>query len=291
MDEMSGWERGSSGARDGAGIGEELRRAREELGLSLEDVERATKIRRRYLEGIEREDYGVMPAPVYVRGFVRTYADHLGLDGEEYARRMREYQAAHQGEGEDDPILSGEVSVERDAPPLVSSEGIREAERGRRFSGTSVALPIFAVVLLFAVVAAFYYIGKASYSPGASGGQGGGGAAHPAKQQQNASRSGQGGKQPAGGSSGEVTTRALEARLDVSGGPSWLEIKSDGKVVFVQTVEPGFSRTFTARHEISITSGNAGAVKVRINGQNYGALGEMGQVLTRTFTLKQAGSS
>ncbi|WP_273845626.1 helix-turn-helix domain-containing protein [Rubrobacter calidifluminis] len=290
---MSGRERGSFEARDGVGIGEELRRAREERGLMLEDVERATKIRRRYLEGIEREDYGVMPAPVYVRGFVRTYADYLGLDGEEYARRMREYQATHLEEGvEEERVLGGEDFAGGDygsPPPLVSSGGIREAERRRRFSGSSIALPIFAVVLLFVIVAAFYYLGRV-YSPGVSANNhGGADKVHPAAGERQVQHSEHGKGHPAGGN--QKTTRSLEARLDVSGGPSWLEVRSDGEVVFVRTVEPGFSKTFTAKHEISITSGNAGAVRVRINGQNYGTLGDMGEVLTRTFTLKQAGSS
>jgi hypothetical protein len=168
----------------------------------------------------------------------------------------------------------------------------------RRFSGTSLAMPILAVILLFAVVAAFYYIGQ-FYSPGSSqGGQAQNNRPAAQQHQQHAAKNGAPspsgkGKAAGGGSRHEQTrrTNTLKARLTVDGGPSWLEIKTDGNVVFVQTAEPGFSKTFTAKHEISITSGNAGAVKVRINGQDYGTLGDMGQVMTRTFTLKQAKSS
>ena len=62
------------------GIGRSLRRAREERGLTLQQVEQRTKIRTRYLLGLEREDFGVLPT-VYVLGSLKTYADHLGLDG------------------------------------------------------------------------------------------------------------------------------------------------------------------------------------------------------------------
>ena len=68
------------------GLGEGLRRARMELGMTLEDVEAATKIRRPYLEALEAEDFSVFAAPVYGKGFLRSYAIFLGLDAEEVVR-------------------------------------------------------------------------------------------------------------------------------------------------------------------------------------------------------------
>ncbi len=63
-----------------AGLGDTLREARQRLGLTLSEVESATRIRRRYLEALEVEDFDALPAPVYVKGFLRTYARYLGLD-------------------------------------------------------------------------------------------------------------------------------------------------------------------------------------------------------------------
>lgn len=63
------------------GIGRSLQEAREERGLTLRQVEERTKVRARYLQDLERENFGVLPA-VYVLGSLKTYADHLGLDGE-----------------------------------------------------------------------------------------------------------------------------------------------------------------------------------------------------------------
>ena len=65
------------------GFGEILREARERRGLSLDEVEWATKIRRQYLEALEKEDYTQLPAPVFGRGFLRKYAHYLGLNVEE----------------------------------------------------------------------------------------------------------------------------------------------------------------------------------------------------------------
>ncbi len=62
------------------GIGERLIQAREERGLNLEDAERDTRISRRYLQALEDERFDIIPAPVYARGFLRSYSQYLGLD-------------------------------------------------------------------------------------------------------------------------------------------------------------------------------------------------------------------
>ena len=64
----------------GLGIGERLIEAREERGLTLEDAERDTRISRRYLQALEDEAFDIIPAPVYARGFLRSYSQYLGLE-------------------------------------------------------------------------------------------------------------------------------------------------------------------------------------------------------------------
>jgi len=61
-------------------LGETLQRARLARGVTLEEAERTTRISRRYLEALENEKFGLLPAPVYARGFLRTYARYLGLE-------------------------------------------------------------------------------------------------------------------------------------------------------------------------------------------------------------------
>jgi cytoskeleton protein RodZ len=63
-------------------LGETLRQARLDKGVSLSDAARDTRIRRAYLEALEAEDVAQLPAPVYTRGFLRTYADYLGLNSQ-----------------------------------------------------------------------------------------------------------------------------------------------------------------------------------------------------------------
>jgi len=61
-------------------LGETLRRARQSKGNTIEDAERVTRIPRKYLEALEQENFSILPAPVYARGFLRSYAGYLGLD-------------------------------------------------------------------------------------------------------------------------------------------------------------------------------------------------------------------
>ena len=63
-------------------IGSTLRETRIRRKIDLSEVEAATKIRARYLRAIENEEWEVLPGGAYVRAFIRTYANYLGLDGE-----------------------------------------------------------------------------------------------------------------------------------------------------------------------------------------------------------------
>jgi cytoskeletal protein RodZ len=65
-------------------IGNSLREARLRQGLDLARAEDETKIRAKYLQALEDERFDVLPGDTYVKGFLRTYADHLGLDGQLY---------------------------------------------------------------------------------------------------------------------------------------------------------------------------------------------------------------
>ncbi|HEX6072597.1 MAG TPA: RodZ domain-containing protein [Sphingomicrobium sp.] len=71
-------------------VGERLRSAREEKGLSLEDIAAQTRIPRRHLESIESADWDHLPAPTYTVGFAKSYAGAVGLDRTEIGDQLRE---------------------------------------------------------------------------------------------------------------------------------------------------------------------------------------------------------
>jgi hypothetical protein len=79
-------------------IGNSLHEARVRQGVGLPTAESATKIRAKYLKALEEEQFELLPAPTYVRGFLRTYAEYLGLDGQLYVDEFNSRFVA----GEDD---------------------------------------------------------------------------------------------------------------------------------------------------------------------------------------------
>jgi transcriptional regulator with XRE-family HTH domain len=91
----------SQGVEVSSPLGETLRRARLSKNVTFEDAERVTRIRREYLEALEREDFTKLPAPVYARGFLRSYAGYLGLDPGEL---MPFFPVGHVEEPQLDPL-------------------------------------------------------------------------------------------------------------------------------------------------------------------------------------------
>ena len=95
-------------------LGSLLTRAREARGLTLEDAERDTRISRRYLQALEAEQFEVIPAPVYARGFLRSYSQYLGIDPQEALSMFpREDDAEYQRAAD---VNSGPVRASRETP-------------------------------------------------------------------------------------------------------------------------------------------------------------------------------
>lgn len=76
------------------GVGNKLREARTRRKLTLQEVEAATRIRARYLQAIESEDWDQLPGDTYARAFIRTYGSLLGLDGDRLAEEQRRRRGA-----------------------------------------------------------------------------------------------------------------------------------------------------------------------------------------------------
>lgn len=87
-------------------IGSVFREARNRRKIDLSEVEAATRIRVRYLRAIENEEWDVLPGGVYTRGFIRTYATFLGLDGERLAEDYRKSVEGGQRGAASEPVAA-----------------------------------------------------------------------------------------------------------------------------------------------------------------------------------------
>jgi cytoskeleton protein RodZ len=292
------------GASNGeAKIGRILEQKRKEKGLSLEEVEQATKIRKRYLDGLEREDYAVLPAGVYAQGFLKTYANFLGLDGEELSRQLKSRRKRRRERG----INYNSGSENGFEEPLIAPSGLQGTEK-RRFPTSAIVTLVVAVLVLAVVIGALYFVGRgveASRS-GEDNPSPPQPAENPPKQDQEKVASKQEAKeagaqeneaaeskQDAGNAGTEGAQQSappdtLRISIKVAERPSWLLIRTDGTPVYEQIAEPGFSKTFEADRRLYIRGGDAGAVSMEINGQDAGTLGEPYNIGEKNFTLKNA---
>lgn len=282
--------------RDGGlEIGPALEKARRQHGLSLEEVEQATKIRKRYLQGLENDDYGVLPDAVYVQGFVKTYANYLGLDGEQLAEELRSRRQPRR-ERHANNVRAGKGGFDK---PLINPAGLAGAEK-RRISVRAVLGLLASVLLIVLVIGALYYIGRGSLVPESGGNEpaprsdrgsqnpGGSGNEKPTAASDNSPEDPNDSKQRAAAPETEkaaapASLEGVEVAVTIEGSPAWISVLSDGTVVYEQIAEPGFTDTFEADDNLSISTGNAGAVSLTVNGEDEGTMGEAGEVVSREF--------
>lgn len=133
----------NSESGEGMRIGEVLKRSRTRQGIEIAEVEERTKIRTKYLRALESEDWEVLPSPAYARGFLRTYAQVLGLDDDavidEFRRQVESGSPEGQAYGVAEPLLEGRRR------PLGS-------EPSRRGTGALVAIGLVGALIVLGVV-------------------------------------------------------------------------------------------------------------------------------------------
>jgi cytoskeleton protein RodZ len=116
-------------------IGNSLREARARRQIPIGQAEQATKIRGKYLRALEEERFDLLPSETYVKGFLRTYADYLGLDGQLY---VDEYNSR--------------FSIDDEWGRRRRSRGATESRQERRVQANVVLIALGAIAVLTVVV-------------------------------------------------------------------------------------------------------------------------------------------
>lgn len=250
------------------GIGETLRRAREDLGLTIEEAAEKTRIRSRYLEALEMENFDGLPDDVYVKGFIRSYARLLGLDPKPLVSRYNEQYS-------------------RNEPELLESPPVKAQKRGRAGKRSHFLFFLAAGIILAA--AGTYAFRGALFPPETPG---------PAPVVENKAphiSSGQSGvnPQPPPGPESPVQPdpqqKGVNLVLNVVRESCWMRVVVDGEVKFTGELTANQSRSFSGKERIEVKLGNAGAVRVLLNGRDLGYLGERGEVVDREFSAFNEG--
>jgi len=234
-------------------LGEYLKREREIRGITLEDISRVTKINLRMLKALEENEYTVLSAPLFVKGFIRAYCRFVGLDGDDAVLRYEQCLKAQEEE---------KVKIEalKDTPPL------------SRF----LYVMIISVFLVFILALGIYTLFKGISNP----------AGHEEVVLVDSSESMTKPVLKGFNSGSEVSDRPLTQKgdeplhLDITARElTWIQIAIDNGRPFEVLLKEGERVTWEAKEGFSLSIGNAGGVEVTFNGKPVGRLGETGQVV------------
>ncbi len=226
-----------------------LRAARQEKGISLREVEEATKIRLRYLDALEKGEYDQLPGRVYAIGFVRNYARYLGLDERALIQQFKQEYPA-----DEDNYQVAETSL---APAGLATG------KWRRW-----LLILVVLVVLGGINWLYNYRQPSLNQPPPS----------PPPANEPAPVNPPPAAQPPPATP-PPRAEGVEVRVKASG-DCWVGVTIDGKSDFNGTLQFGADRVFQGKEKVTITLGSAGNVEVTVNGQVQPALGRVGEVVT-----------
>lgn len=289
-------------------LGQLLRQAREEKGISLEEVEKATRIRQRYLVALEEGDYGQLPTPGHIQGFLRNYAGHIGLD-------WKEVQDLYAKEAAGQPISD---------PGIFHPKDIVLAPRKPLFKADLILALV--ILLVIGVIGGwlFWQYGRPLLNgrfvtrptpepttteivvakPSATATHGAP-SATPMSVAATSTR-----EKPTATSTPLPPTPTLDAPLLIATPTppptstpvptlkptegvvlqvkvverTWLQVTVDNEEMPGELLEADQERKWEAKQAIHLICGNAGGVMVTVNGVEMGSLGERAQVVEKTWT-------
>ncbi|MEP7131549.1 MAG: RodZ domain-containing protein [Acidobacteriota bacterium] len=265
-------------------FGEELRRERQIREISIEEISSATKISVRLLTALEEGNLQRLPAPAFTRGFIRAYALHLGIDPEE---KVNAY-------------LSDLAGGPREAASPKKARPRSRFFRGRRGSASLMVGSVAAILLVLGFIAspqrrdrsvaatvaaprsepvAFKNVDVSNEpTPFIQNRMDATAAKAPAAPV----------AEPASLSTDPAATRGITLTLEFSA-DSWAKVDADGKTILNGMVHRGETRRLLAQEGFRLTLGNAGGVRVSVDGRALEPLGVAGEVV-RDLPLPAASS-
>jgi helix-turn-helix protein/uncharacterized protein DUF4115 len=210
-------------------IGSSLREARLRQNLDFPELEERTKIRPKYLRALEDERFDILPAPTYVRGFLRSYAEALGLDGQPF---VDEYNSRFTVGEDDAPLRARRAPVPR-------------RDRGPRESRMAAAALVAIAIATALVIAAWRFGGPESQKvPGLA-------------------------TQGAGTTTQSSNVKGkVHMVVRAADGGSWMEVRTAtpaGKLLYSGTLEQGQRKSFDGR-SLQLALAEPDNVVVRVNG-------------------------
>jgi cytoskeleton protein RodZ len=287
-------------------FGDKLKREREMRGITLDEIAESTKIARRHLEAIEKENFDALPGRVFIKGFIRSYARFIGIDEEQAVADYAE--------------LFKEEPVEAEKFPLEIHE-----QPDRELNPKRSHLPLIGAVVALVLVMASYTVWRSKHraleteSVSAS-------TAVPAQSASPAAIEQSSPQQTASAAPAPVAARQVQvasasvaapAHIDMSASvpvrtspkdrdaqpqekpvspqktffvvikakeDAWVSIVADGRRVIHGVLKADKQRLIRAGKQVIVTTANAGGIDLSFNGRPMGVIGNESEARTLMFT-------
>jgi cytoskeleton protein RodZ len=267
-------------------LGQRLKQTRIERGIELAEIQEHTKIRTRYLEAIEEGKWDQLPGQVYVKGFIRSYAEYLGLDS--HALLEQYGLVNHPPTPTQDPVSS--TPVQRRVSKSVSARKKKRLQERTVWPQFAAGAGILAVII----------VGYVVFSHGASGSHNDSSANH--SNSVGPSAAADSGKeqvkaQPTPAAQKPVVQKPapppkpaalikpiqnttlnstfavsnvdkISVQMSTPNGKCWVSVTADGKDVYSGILEQGTAQSWSADKTLRIVAGLSAAIKLETNGQN-----------------------
>ncbi len=289
-------------------LGDRLRQERERQGLTIEDIAQKTYIRKRYLEAVESGDHSVLPGEVYVKGFLRSYAEALGLNGWDFVaeyNRISGLLAEDKADPDaDETSLADFESGATDAPRQRSSGRMMQnpiilpAKQKYLHNKSKQDRRIVGIIALVLLLVATYVV----FVPNGVEAPGSGHSITESTIPSNLPAEGEKDLEPVVTAEPEATTAStmvtesltsrqvitetvvqLPVNVLISASEDcWVEIYIDGKLIYTGIITAGSKYEAQGEQKVQVRFGNPGGVSVFHNGNPIGDIGR--QVQTRVFT-------
>jgi cytoskeletal protein RodZ len=252
-------------------LGDILREEREKQNLTVKDVEMGTSIRALYISAIEENNYDVLPGEVYLKGFIKTYADFLNLDG---SKMVDLYKRQQSDLKKDNDILGEEIvnGPKFEKQPALESTTLEKPKFKKNL------LTGFAALV---VIGGIIYLGFGLDSEQVD-------KKLPVAEKQVSIKTEKATEKVETNTTNQMKGVAITAKYT---GDCWTQIEADNKTIYEGTAKNGDVLSWQADNTIVVRVGNAGAVEINHNGKNMGKLGSSGDVVTKKFTNETTGKT
>ena len=264
------------------GVGAYLRKIREQLGFSLQDVASKTKISLPYLENLENEDFSSIPNDVFVKGFLRSYAKVLGLKELDVLERFQNWKNLHEIASSPQNEKEG-AKTDRNVWPQVQVERIKSIYENKKGLRRKIFVNLFMGIVVITGGLILFYKQKSSEVSLRDFNNPVVGTTPVLEPLSIAPATSAPSTIPSAGLTGEsdkVSPKNKNLHLLVQAiDRSWISIVVDNGVTKEFSLRPDDKVSLEAEKLFVLNIGNAGGVKITLNGKPVGPFGKKGEII------------